>query len=316
MNIPYTISANGVVAHVTSDGFTKPYMALPDHRNFAKIKEMLLGNSEDVYALSRLFDVTEAIKSWFGGKITIEHGVVKYNGAAVHNHVTQEILKFMDQGLTPTPIINFLGKLMLNPSWRAREELFTFREHKNMPLTPAGFFQAYKGVRPDYNDKYSNTICNKVGESPRMPREQVCDDSNIGCGPGFHAGSLAYASDWAGPDGHVMIVEIDPADVCSVPHDCGHQKLRCCHYTVKSELADRNVPLSDTTTEPAYISPVPLSDSDNDGDDEDFIDGYDDGYDDGLNGLPPVAGLIEGPYKDGYVDGFSEGLRGEDGVNG
>jgi len=38
-----------------------------------------------------------------------------------------------------------------------------------------------------------------------------------------------------------MMVEIDPADVVSVPQDCNHQKLRTCRYVVVEEL-DMNNP--------------------------------------------------------------------------
>jgi acyl carrier protein len=64
----------------------------------------------------------------------------------------------------------------------------------------------------------------------------------VGCSHGLHAGSLAYARGWAE---RVILVEIDPADVVSVPGDENCQKLRCCKYTVVGEY---NGPLPDTYT--------------------------------------------------------------------
>ena len=66
-----------------------------------------------------------------------------------------------------------------------------------------------------------------------MPRRNVCDNANIGCSDGFHAGSLDYARQY-GNGGHLMVVEIDPADVVSVPLDCDQQKLRTSKYKVVS----------------------------------------------------------------------------------
>jgi hypothetical protein len=122
---------------------------------------------------------------------------------------------------------------MDNPSRRAVNELYAFLEHKNMPLTPDGNFLAYKGVRSDFTDWHSGQFTNKVGDVNEMPRRNVCDNANIGCSDGFHAGSLDYARHY-GNGGHLMVVEIDPADVVSVPLDCDQQKLRTSKYKVVS----------------------------------------------------------------------------------
>jgi len=120
---------------------------------------------------------------------------------------------------------------MENPSRRAVNELYAFLEHKAMPLTPDGNFLAYKGVREDYTDWHSGKFSNKVGDVNEMIRNKVCDDANIGCSHGFHAGSLDYARGY-GNGGHLMVVEIDPRDVVSVPLDCEQQKLRTAKYKV------------------------------------------------------------------------------------
>ena len=80
-----------------------------------------------------------------------------------------------------------------------------------MPLTPDGNFLAYKGVRDDYTDWHSGKFSNQVGDVNEMARNYVCDDANIGCSYGFHAGSLEYARGY-GRGGHLMVVEIDPSD--------------------------------------------------------------------------------------------------------
>jgi hypothetical protein len=93
---------------------------------------------------------------------------------------------------------------------------------------------AYKGVRDDYTDWYSGRFSNNIGEVLEMNRNQVCDDANLGCSSGFHAGTHDYAKGY-GDGGHLMMVEISPTDVVSVPHDSDCQKLRVCKYEVHSK---------------------------------------------------------------------------------
>jgi hypothetical protein len=138
----------------------------------------------------------------------------------------------MEKGLPHESLIKFLERLMANPSRRAINELYAFLSHKNLPITDAGTFLAYKSVRSDYTDHYSGNFNNSIGNTLEMTRNNVCDDHNQGCSVGFHAGSLQYASTFGGGESILLIVEIDPADVVSVPSDCNCQKLRTCKYTV------------------------------------------------------------------------------------
>jgi len=68
-----------------------------------------------------------------------------------------------------------------------------------------------------------------------MARNKVDDDKNIGCSYGFHAGTLEYATGFACSNDKLVLVEIDPADVVSIPTDCNFQKLRTCRYKVVAE---------------------------------------------------------------------------------
>ena len=101
-----------------------------------------------------------------------------------------------------------------------------------MPITPEGNFLAYKGVNEDFTDHYSGKFDICVGQTLEMQRNAVCDDSDIGCSYGFHAGSYEYAKGYASGGGNLMLVEIDPRDVVSVPLDCECQKLRTAKYQV------------------------------------------------------------------------------------
>ena len=300
MNLPYIISNTSVTAIVNGQSLT----AASDHVNFQKIKETLASDSFDNDALVALFDIGHSVQLYAGGKVEVSHGSVKYKGEHINNYVTDKIVQFMGESLPVEPIVNFLDRLLANPSRRATEELYKFLEHKNMPLTPDGCFLAYKGVRADYMDKHTGKFSNAVGAVLEMTRRNVCDDANVGCSNGFHAGSLSYANDWAGSDGKLMIVKIDPADVVSVPLDSNCQKLRTSKYEVVGEQTDRQ-PLTDT-----YTSDYEADEYD--GDDDNADRGYDDGYGDGHSeDIYDAYGMCDYEdvsYSENYRLGFAQGV--------
>ena len=168
-------------------------------------------------------------------QIEVKDGSVFVDGDAIQSVVADRIINFLADGLDCLPIFKFITRLQLNPSKRAVDELYTFLEHKHLPLTETGTFLAYKAVRNDYTDKHTGRFFNGVGEVLSMPRNKVDDDKNVGCSYGFHAGTLRYASEFASGSDKMVLVEIDPADVVSIPTDCEFQKLRTCRYKVVAE---------------------------------------------------------------------------------
>ena len=162
---------------------------------------------------------------------------------------------------------------MANPSRRAINELYSFLSHKNLPITDAGTFLAYKSVRSDYTDHHTGEFNNSIGNTLEMTRNSVCDDHNQGCSVGFHAGSLEYASSFGGSGSVLLIVEIDPADVVSVPSDCNCQKLRTCKYKVVAEYSG---PLPEHYTKDAQSAYDISDNSDEDYDDDSDWDDDDD----------------------------------------
>jgi len=168
-------------------------------------------------------------------QIEVKDGSVFVDGETISSVVADRIINFLADGIDCLPIFKFITRLQLNPSKRAVDELYTFLEHKNLPYTESGTFLAYKAVRNDFTDKHSGKFFNGVGEVLSMPRNKVDDDKNVGCSYGFHAGTLKYASEFACGSDKMVLVEIDPADVVSIPTDCEFQKLRTCRYKVVAE---------------------------------------------------------------------------------
>ena len=181
--------------------------------------------------LPDILDKSKAIARFSHGKIEVRDGLVTYAGEEIHNIVVDRILNFIKNDLPFEPLINFLEKLMQNPSRRAVNELYKFLEHKKMPLTPDGDFLAYKSVKSDFTDWYSGKHNFAIGQVREMTRNQVCDNADVGCSAGYHAGSEEYAKSFNG-GGNLVIVKINPADVVSVPNDCECQKLRASKLEV------------------------------------------------------------------------------------
>lgn len=187
--------------------------------------------------------------------IEVKNGNVYIYDEPVNTLIASRIIQFLSNDIDCVPIFKFMTRLQNNPSKRAVDELYTFLTHQYLPITASGTFLAYKAIRADFTDKHSGKFDNSVGNVLEMPRNKVDDDKNVGCSYGFHAGTLEYASGFASGDDKLVLVEIDPADVVSIPTDCSFQKLRTCKYKVVSEYER---PL----TEPLYQSRYNTDDDD------------------------------------------------------
>jgi len=285
---------NLTILIIDENGESKTYSANSSHPKWSEILDAINEKNEEL--IPRLLDTANSIMKYSNGNISIERGNLLYKGVSIGGVVVDRILEFYAKNLPFETIVRFLEKLLSNPSRRAIDELYKFLEHKNMPIIPNGNFLAYKGLTDDYWSIRSGNltllsgkvneggqIYNGIGEEIECVRTQVCDDSSIGCSTGMHAGSLSYAQEFAGRGGKVVIVEINPADVVSIPVDCEHQKLRTCKYKVVAEFERA---LDDTYTS-EYDDSSEEYDNDDDNDDNydddysDYDDDDDSHYDDG-----------------------------------
>jgi hypothetical protein len=228
-----TIITEGAITAVI-DG--RSYTIARDNPVYHQVRQAIVAREPDA-TIADMFRTADAVKRFTGYKIEIECGELFYNGEVVHNVVVDKIFSFMTDGLPPEPLINFLDRLMKNPSKRSIEELYLFLEANNLPITEEGLFLAFKGVREDYTDQYSGKFSNRPGITNSMPRQKVDDDFRRLCSYGFHVGSLEYAVGF-GPK--CVIVQVDPANVVSVPEGNHTWKLRTSKYKV---LCDYQGPL-------------------------------------------------------------------------
>lgn len=234
---------NGTLTVILDNG-ASILTARNDHPRWEDIvKAYKAGNETELQSLISLKAVVE---TYSVGELSISTSTVLFRGKPLHSVDSNRVLAFLRDGLPYKPLANYIARKMANPSARAINEMYNFLEHKNMPITPEGNIIAYKGVRTDLYSKMGNKetvviqgtvdengrILNAIGSTIEVERSSVDDDFRQGCSFGLHAGSLSYAKGWAE---RVILVEIDPADVVSVPDDCNCQKLRCCKYKILGE---------------------------------------------------------------------------------
>lgn len=203
--------------------------------NFEMLRKSLL--SEDWDAVVGGLSAKATIQKWSRDRFKIDGNHVMFDDVELPSDLSSRISEMVRKGEDAKPFFNFWERLRKNPSYRSVHQLWNFLKNKNIPLTPDGHFLAYKSVRDDYKDHHSGTFTNKPGTVNEMTRNQISDDSDHECDPGFHVGAIEYARTF-GSGGRVVICKVDPEDVVSVPRDYNGQKMRVCKYEVIGNYGD------------------------------------------------------------------------------
>jgi hypothetical protein len=170
--------------------------------------------------------------------LTDENGVEH----RLQGYEINKLLELADSGFDISPISEFAKRVRRNPSETVRARLYEFMEYGQLPLTPRGTFITYKVVRGDYLDKHSGTFDNSVGQVVSMPREQVDDNDNRTCSTGLHVCSKDYIRSFRSGNDRLMVCEVAPEDVVSIPTDYNNTKMRTAKYTVIGEITAADDP--------------------------------------------------------------------------
>lgn len=183
-----------------------------------------------------LVSAAKRIETFSKGAFTVKNGRVQVSGIDAPEVLSNKIVRFSNEGLPFQPLLKFAEKLSLNPSFRAVNELFSFLEKNDHPITETGNFIAYKRVKEDFTDIYSGTFDNSVGKTVEILRNQVDEDSSRTCSNGLHVANWDYAHTQYGSNNResdiMLEVEVNPADVVAIPSDYNNSKMRVCRYTV------------------------------------------------------------------------------------
>lgn len=293
--LAYNLSEDSIT--IFYDG--KPYTIRKDNANFSALRSAIFeGRYEDV---PELLDVKKAITDFVEGDVEVRDEVLYYKGKhRLHGVVVDKLLDMLRSGMKDsTPITNYIGRLMNNPSSNSVDELYTFLGYRSLPITPDGKVLGYKGVQGDFwsntgnadtivvqgqtNDRHQ--IYNGVGETIEIQRRSCDDNKDNHCSHGLHIGSYDYANNWASSNGKLLLVEFDPQDAVSVPTDCEFQKLRVSKYKVVADISDSRQELDKVVYE--ANKPIYGSDSDYEHDDSEIEGDWD--YDVDEHGEPKVT---------------------------
>mgnify|MGYP000854044420 CR=1 FL=1 len=212
----------------------KPFTMARENKHF---KDLLIAlDLKDEGKVLEIVALAEQVTLATKGAVEVKHGQVFYKGEVVGNIIAKRIIQFMAEGINVDYLINFLERVMLNPSKASRDELYLFLENGNLPIMDDGRFQAYKWVRDDYMDQHSNKFRNYPGDILSMKRTDVDSNRNTTCSTGFHVCTQFYDKFAK----KLMLVAVDPADVVSVPIDYNNAKMRVCKYEVLEEIENQD----------------------------------------------------------------------------
>lgn len=247
---------NNMVYVSTKDGLSitfpgkKSFMVAKDHPHFKEVVESIKSGKATLESIEKLVDLKkEMAKLDFEGvAVTLTEAetlVVTIDGKPVNNlapALQRRLLAMFDEGddlreLSYMSFARFLKNLFRNPSYRSVQQLYGFLEANDLPITPNGKFFAYKKVAHDYLDIHSHTFDNSIGKTVEMNRNEVDDNPDRTCSAGLHVCSESYLPHYGSSDlDHVMVCEVDPADVVSIPTDYNNAKMRTCKYVVVDEM--------------------------------------------------------------------------------
>lgn len=251
---PYIIQGTNVT--VVIDG--KPHTVGKTHPLYQKVVDSIKANDEN--AVRAVICPKKVVLEYGNGNIAIEGDKLFWKGEEFHSSLSVRMIRMLQDGFDIKPMVAFMENLMLNPSKRAVTELYGFLEKNNLPITPDGNFLAYKKVRQDYKDVYSEKVLNKPAvymndtdkeyiktvqngvkveivdgiTTVSMERNKVDDDQNRTCSTGLHFCSRDYLNHFGGE--RIVIVKINPRDVVSIPTDYNDSKGRACRYGVIDEI--------------------------------------------------------------------------------
>jgi len=193
----------------------------------------------DLYRQGKLDEILEVIemnKLISDNVQESKNGRLLVDGVEMDVELANKVREFKKRNVPFDYLIRLAKRIENIDSFHVRQQLYSFLNHNGHPITKDGKFIAYKKVRGDYTDLHTGTMDNSVGQVVEMPRSMVDDNPNNTCSSGLHVASFDYAKDFG--RGRLLICEVAPEDVVSVPVDYDQQKMRTCKYKVVGETKE------------------------------------------------------------------------------
>lgn len=234
MKVPYTI-ASGRITLVLNKSRVRTVDKT--HINYNEVLQLLKDPNTTEQDLMNAVDIpTFIVKKSFGEVTITEDNTVLLRGKEMNGALVDRMIDGFNNGFDVQHLVNFMLRCESNPRPEAIAELFLFLEKSQLPITPDGFFIAFKKVNDNYTDIHTGKFDNKIGSVPEMKFEDVDPNRHNTCSRGLHWCSFSYLPSFAGNTGRVMTVLVDPADVVAIPSDYNNTKGRSCKYAVIGEV--------------------------------------------------------------------------------
>lgn len=293
MSYPFLIQGDNVVVVIDN----KPHTINKTHITYSKVVDAI--KAGDWEAVKDAIEPKKIVLNYGKGNVSIQGETLFWKGKELHTTLAVKMIDMLREGFPIEPMVNFMENLYQNPSKRAVDELYGFLEKGKLPITPDGYFLAYKRVREDYKDCHTGTMDNSVGKVVEMARYDVDDNKDNTCSTGLHFCSKEYLSSFGGA--RTVIVKINPADVVSIPSDYNQTKGRACRYEVVGEIdADKvDTAFSRPVQSNAYSRPMKTGSSA-------FYRGYTDGFTGASNNSNLFNYRDETDYEEGYDKGEAD----------
>ena len=231
---------------ITRDGasfFIKgtPYTVGTDHPHYDKIIDA--ARNDDWDSIHPLVNIQTAINDVIQqtnvSDMFIKNGRVVYKHIFLPDDLGDYVINLVQTTRDLTPIIKFMDNLLQNPDHRVFQQLFGFLAYGKNPLTPDGNFLAYKRVNEDFTSVFDRSFKNEVGTTVKLEREKCNNNPEQTCSSGLHFCSKEYLSSFSGEK--IIVLEINPRDVVSIPVDYNNTKGRACGYKIVGELSEVEV---------------------------------------------------------------------------
>lgn len=168
--------------------------------------------------------------------ITITGSEIYYKGIKQDGQLVDHILKAIKNKKRVRYLVNFLDKLMSNPSYHIHTRLYDFLQHNDIEIQEDGDFIAFKNVNENFTDIYTGTFDNSVGSVVKMERNLVDDNDRNTCSAGLHVAAKHYLPNFSSTNGKTIAVKVNPMNILSIPLDYGNSKMRTCEYLVLKEV--------------------------------------------------------------------------------
>ncbi len=186
MSYPFILQGSNVT--VVIDG--KPHTISKTHVTYQKVVDAIKAHDWDT--VKNIIDPVKVVLNYGAGNISVKGEQLFWKGQPFAGVLASRMIQMLQDGFTIDPMVLFMHNLLKNPSKRSVDELYGFLEKNNLPLTPDGYFLAYKKVRRDFKDIHSGTMDNSPGTIVEMERNQVDDNKDQTCSTGLHFCGLSY----------------------------------------------------------------------------------------------------------------------------